>query len=246
MRKSGKIRVNLLDKLKIYGVKKFTIFAVQELKNKILMQMLRNSYSQCGEDLIIDKLLNFKPKGFYIDVGANDPHRFSNTKRFYKRGWHGINVEPDFGNYQKFLAKRTRDINLNIGLGNVDSYLTFYKFFPDTLSTFSKEENDAYIKKGYKLIDTIKVEVKQLSNVFTEHCDNQNIDFMSIDTEGFDMQVLEGNDWIHFKPTIICIESVSHVDKEGKEQNENQETFLKKVGYKKVCDTGLNSIYKRD
>ncbi|MHB8276898.1 MAG: hypothetical protein ACYDIA_04500 [Candidatus Humimicrobiaceae bacterium] len=56
----------------------------------------------------LDKFSGYKRKGFYVDIGANDPHMFSNTKRFYLRGWTGINIEPNVDNWQKLSSYRKR------------------------------------------------------------------------------------------------------------------------------------------
>ena len=235
---------NLYDKLKIYGFRKFLFYSLGEIYRKSWMEFLRQSYSQRGEDLVLDKLLGRKRKGFYVDIGANDPHRFSNTKRFYRRGWSGINVEPDADNYQKLVLARKRDCNLNIGIGESESNLNFYKFIPHTLSTFSKEEADEYIKQGYKLENTVVVPVRRLEQVFTENCKGE-IDFMSVDTEGFDMVVLRSNNWEMFRPKLICIESVAHtMSGEDNVKEDNHEEFLAGIGYTKVYDNGLNSIYR--
>jgi len=234
----------IIEKFKMYGFKKCLAYSLIELKNKIISNFLKNSYSQKGEDLIIDKLLEYKKNGFYVDVGAYDPHRFSNTKRFYKKGWHGINIEPNPDNYQKFVKYRKRDVNLNVGIGNVNATLNLYKFIPNTLSTFSKEEADRYIKQGYKLKNIIGVSVKKLVNVLNEYPKDKEIDFITIDTEGFDIEVLKSNDWLKFKPKLICIESVKHtIDGKNNKKKDNHELFLKNVGYEKAYNNGLNSLY---
>lgn len=233
-----------LKKFKIYGFKKFLSYAGAELKNRLTVQLLKGSYSQKGEDLRIDKLLGYKKSGFYIDIGAYDPHRFSNTKRFYKKGWRGMNIEPNPNNYQKFIKYRKADINLNIGIGNVNATLNFYRFIPDTLSTFSEKEANRYIKQGCELKDSIDILVKKLANVLDEYCKDKKIDFITIDTEGFDMEVLKSNDWNRFRPKLICIESVTHtINGEDNKKEDNHELFLEDLGYKKVYDNGLNSIY---
>lgn len=236
---------NIYKKLKIYGFRKFIIYSLCETYRMFWMEFLRKSYSQKGEDLILDKLLGNKRKGFYVDIGANDPNRFSNTKRFYERGWSGINIEPDFDNYSKFMRERPRDTNLNIGIGVENSRMTFYKFMPDTLSTFSKEEADKYVSQGYKLIDKIEVKMVKLCDILSKYLENQNIDFFSVDTEGFDMQVLISSDWKKFRPKIICIESVSHdINNINNKKGDNHEKYLSELGYKKIYDNKLNSIYE--
>ena len=75
-------------------------------------------YSQEGEDILIERMIGKKKKGFYIDIGAHHPYRFSNTYYFYKQGWSGINIEPNVEHFRYFLKHRKRDINLNKGLSD--------------------------------------------------------------------------------------------------------------------------------
>ena len=235
---------NFFYKFKIYGFKKIIIFAFAELKNRLLMQLVYKSFSQKGEDIMIDKILGNKKMGCYIDIGANDPHRFNNTKRFYNRGWTGVNIEPDPKCYQKIVTNRKRDINLNLGIGDIEENLTFYKLIPDTLSTFSKVEFDNCIKQGYKLDEIINVDLIKLQEIFKKYFTNKTVDFLTIDTEGFDIQVLQGNDWSKYRPTLICIESVEHVCSDGNtKKSDSIEKYLNNVGYNKIFDNNLNSIY---
>jgi FkbM family methyltransferase len=238
---------NILSKFFRYGPKRFFYFAYLELGKIFYWQPIKKSYSQNHEDLEIDKLLNYPKHGFYVDVGAYNPDRFSNTKRFYMRGWKGVNIEPDMNSYSKFILKRPTDINLNIGIGEKEGVLTFYKMDTQTLSTFDFNEAKSYERQGYKIIEEKKILVKKLSDVFDQYInDKEIISFLSIDTEGFDMQVLKSNNWLKYQPLIICIESVKHnidID-ESLESNANQHVFLCDKGYKKVFDNGLNLIYK--
>jgi FkbM family methyltransferase len=198
-----------------------------------------NSYSQHREDIIIDKLLGNKKKGFYVDVGANNPTGFNNTKRFYDKGWNGINIEPNTRGYKLFLKERKRDINLNIGISKKEGKLILYEMEPDMLSTFSENEMKGYKKNGYKLVKERKVKTLPLKKVLEKYAKNKKIDFFSIDTEGFDMQVLESNDWKKYKPKVICIETVQNAGEEKPEI----EKFLEKVYYKRVYKNNTNSVY---
>lgn len=222
----------LLAKLKLYGPQKFLYFLLIETKRKLYYQWLLGSFSQNGEDLIIDKALSHKGLGFYVDVGANDPHRFSNTKRFYQRDWRGINIEPDVVNFQKLAIARPRDINLNLGVGKEEGELTFYEIFPDTLSTFSQSEAEKRKAEGHPIVRETKVPVDTLANVLAEHLGDNAIDFLSIDTEGFDLIVLQSNDWQKYRPKVICQESTA-----------GAESFLSSLDYQKKWDNGTNSLY---
>jgi FkbM family methyltransferase len=234
--------VTLIKKYKIYGPKRFVEFSFKEIYRKIYSEKMNHSYSQKGEDLVIDKLLGNKKRGFYIDVGAYAPDRFSNTKHFYEKGWRGINIEPDYEQYTAFVLKRKRDINLNIGIGQEKKKLSFFRFFPATLSTFSESEAKKYKKMGYKFLGTRNVKVIPLKDVFRLYTKGKSVDFLSVDTEGFDMEVLKSNNWEKFKPKLICIESSSHsLSKTSKQYN--YATFLSQFGYKKVYDNNLNSLF---
>lgn len=226
---------DIISKFKIYGPFTFIKYAIYELYLRVWMWGVKNSYSQKGEDIIIDRLLGNKKKGFYIDIGANDPIRFNNTNRFYKRGWRGINIEPDAACFKKLVSARLKDINLNLGIGSSNKKLNLFKFFPTTLSTFSQNSAKKYIQQGFKLIDRVKIEVVKLSTVLDKYCKNIPIDFLSIDTEGYDLTVLESNDWRRFRPKLICVET--------KQNNNELIDYLSKVGYREVFNNGLNRIF---
>ncbi len=239
---------NLLQKYKTYGFKTFLRFSWLEFIKRFYWYPIRHSYSQNQEDLIIDKLLGHPFEGFYVDVGAYDPDRFSNTKRFYEKGWRGINIEPDFYSFQKFLETRKADINLNIGIAEHSDTLTYFKMEPQTLSTFNSGEAVEYQKQGYVLVEEKKVGVETLADVLDKYSMGRPIDFLSVDTEGFDMQVLRSNDWSRFKPKVICVESVHHsknLNPLDNGKSSEQEIYLIGKGYKKVYDNGLNSIYTK-
>ena len=85
-------------------------------------------YSQNGEDLILNRFLENKEKGFFIDVGAHHPIRFSNTYLFYKKGWSGINIDAMPGSMTKFNKIRPKDINIEKGVGIKNDKLIFYQF----------------------------------------------------------------------------------------------------------------------
>lgn len=234
-------------KFETHGLRKILKYVTISLYSYFWAIPVRRSYSQKGEDLVIDKLLNYKKRGIYIDIGAHDPSLRNNTKRFYQKGWKGINIEPDFVNFKKFIKVRPRDINLNIGISKKNSVLNFYRFDPDTISTFSKENLNEYQRYGFKLKDIIKIKTKKLSNILSKYMKSKKIDFFSIDAEGYDLQVLKSNNWDKFRPTLICIEAHYHYNKKNIfEETKDINKFLTKVGYKKVWSNNINEIYLRE
>lgn len=235
---------NIFDKLRQYGFIKTFQFALSELTHLWFYQKILGSYSQKQEDLVIDKLVNYKKNGFYIDIGAFDPYRFSNTMRFYKRGWHGINIEPNNQYWRRFQKHRHRDINLNIGIGLKNSHIKFYSIDPPTLSTFQKDQAFAYIRQGFHLLKTVDVSVYPLKQVLKKYLKERRIDFMSIDVEGMELQVLRSNDWNTYRPYLLCIESAGFLKSKISGQYQMIDTFLRTVKYKLVYNNGLNSFYK--
>jgi len=233
----------ILLSIRTYGYLKVLKFVFFEAYHFFWQQKIIRSFSQSKEDLIIDKILKRKKSGYYVDIGAHNPTRFNNTQRFYLRGWRGINIEPDPENFKTFKVKRKRDVNLNIGIGRKKSRVNFYKFNPSTLSTFSTQTADNYMQQGFQLVFTKKVVIDRLSAILSRYS-KRHIDFMSIDTEGLELDVLQSNNWRKLRPAIICIES--HIDDFKRKKriwNKEIPIYLENVGYKLYCDTGQNSIY---
>ena len=113
-------------------------------------------YGQDGEDLILNRLLDGQMQGFYVDVGAHHPIRFSNTYLFYERGWTGINIDAMPGSMKKFRKLRPRDINVECGVASSSGKLTFHRFNEPALNTFDDVEAANKNKPPYHLIDTVK------------------------------------------------------------------------------------------
>src|SRR5699024_7019152 len=149
-----------------------------------------HSYSQEGEDMVLRSFYEDKKhyKGFYVDIGAHHPFRFSNTMYFYKKGWRGINVEANPKALKLFKVFRKRDVNLNVGISGDKQVLSFYCFNESALNGFSKEVSyERNNKNNYKIIDTIEVQTYPLAAILAQYLpDNQKIDFLTIDAEGLD------------------------------------------------------------
>lgn len=202
---------------------------------KLFISSKLGSYSQYNEDLYLDLIFKCKSSGFYVDIGANDPSILSNTKRFYDRGWHGVNVEPNPTLHAKLQAERPNDINLNVGVGNSSGSLPFYIMSADTLSSFDKEAALAGGKvHGSRLDKVLEISLVTLTEIFWTHAPAE-IDFLSVDTEGYDLQVLESNDWSRWRPKALVVETAFHDDRVDK--------FLLANGYERVFDNCCNSIY---
>jgi len=172
-------------------------------------QWANRSWSQEGEDRILSRIFGNQGVGFYIDVGAHHPKRFSNTQLFYKRGWRGINIDAMPGSMRAFNKTRPRDINMELGIGAEEGLLDYFVFNEPALNGFSSElsQKRHHTSSSYKIKEIIKVNVLPLSRVLQEHVPSgQIIDFMSVDVEGLDFEVLKSNDWEKFRPRYVLTE----------------------------------------
>jgi FkbM family methyltransferase len=165
------------------------------------------SYSQEGEDRVLAAIFKNHSVGFYVDVGAHHPCYLSNTQLFYLKGWSGINIDANPDCMVEFKRTRQQDINLTCGVGNSPGHLEFYDFQERALSTFDKNLSEERIRDGRQLRRTISVEIRPLRNILADHTPSgKRIDFMSIDVEGFDLDVLKSNDWNRFRPRVLLVE----------------------------------------
>lgn len=216
--------------------------------NRILHKLFgfRIMHSQCGEDFIIESMMPTKKNGVYIDVGANHPFKYNNTLLFYRKGWAGINIEPNHSRMWLFKLWRRRDINLNVGIGRTKSEIDFYVFNESTLSTFDKDSSVEYQKMGHSLKKVVRIPVVSLMDIYHENLKGQEVDILSVDTEGFDMQVLESNDWNVFRPRFVILETMEYKqDGSGKKTNSTFDPYMNQIGYTKVADTYINTIYEK-
>lgn len=222
---------------------------LQSLINRLLMRdpdMQPNlCYGQDGEDLILDRLLERQAQGFYVDVGAHHPVRFSNTYLFYRRGWHGINIDAMPGSMKKFERVRPRDINIECGVAGSAGKLTYHRFNEPALNTFDATEAQYKNKPPYQLLDTVEVAVERLDALLARHLPSgQRIDFLSVDVEGKDEEVLRSNDWTQYRPRFILAETL-RTDMLSLGECPVVR-FMLGVGYKPVAKAYNTSFFERE
>ncbi len=175
------------------------------------------SYSQFGEDFIIANLFHLMGinQATYIDIGAHHPFNVSNTALLHARGSRGVNIEANPDLMPAFLEHRPQDINLNVGIGPEPGILDFYRI--DTWSgrnTFSKEIAEAFTRSHpqFTINDVIKIQIVTLNEVIERYCGGIFPDFMSIDVEGLDFDILSSANFSTTRPKVICVEAISGND----------------------------------
>ena len=203
------------------------------IKNWVLYRYTKQSYAQEGEDLILERIFEGQKTGFYIDVGAHHPLRFSNTFRLYKRGWQGINIDATPGSMEAFRLIRPRDINIEIAVGVRKSRKIFYQFNEPAINTFDKKLVENNRKVGYRVIATPTIEVIPLREIIKKCRVSKVIDLLSIDVEGLDEAVLRSMDWSK-KPRVIIVEIL----------NTNLDNIKRHPTYKFVASHGYKLFAK--
>lgn len=169
----------------------------------------RLSYSQEGEDLILARILETMKiaTGFFVDIGAHHPTRFSNTYYFYRRGWSGINVDALPGTRKLFKRMRPRDITIECGVGLKETTLSYFAFNEPALNTFSEQEAKKKEVPPYHIVNTFQIPVVTLKKILDDHLPvGRIIDFMTVDVEGFDHEVISSNDWVKYRPRVVVVE----------------------------------------
>ena len=206
----------------------------------------KNSYSQCGEDLILDHLFSWLQidRLTYLDIGAHHPMFLSNTYYFYLKGCHGVCVEPDPVLFKEIAAKRRKDICLNLGVGvSSQEKASFYIMTSPTLNTFSEEEARRYESIGKikieKVLDIPLLTVNEIIARNFAHCPH----FVSIDTEGLDLDIVKSFDFDNFRPQVFCIETLSYTENNSEVKSIEIIDYMRNKDYFVYADTYINTIF---
>ncbi len=207
----------------------------------------RKSYSQEGEDLVLDRLMGGVSTGFYVDVGSHHPFRFSNTFLFYRRGWSGLCIDPLPGTKALFNRWRPRDLAIEMGVSGEPKVLKYYMFNEPALNTFDFEiANEKNGLRQYKIVNVQEIKTAPLAQILDSYLPaGAQVDMFSVDVEGLDLQVLKSNDWNKHRPRYVVAECLK-TDLEVLFEDAVV-SFLREVGYRAYAKTGNSVIFvKRD
>lgn len=207
-----------------YQVKKFFIKLIPNVFLKFIefetfrthkyYKYLNISFSQDGEDLILSQLFYGVSDGLFVDIGAHHPIHFSNTYKFYLLGWRGLNIDAMPGSMKEFDLIRPEDINLEIGISNDSKSLNFFIFEQSKVNTFSEQMANEHLNNGGCLLSNVKVPTERIDRILEKNLkENTKIDFLSLDVEGLEFEVLTSNDWVKYRPKVILVESLKMKNK---------------------------------
>ena len=238
-------------------VKKRIPASLRALFKQLTYRDRNSSYSQFGEDAYLasyfkgktwrlNESMYFPKNGFYVDIGAYSPTECSNTYVFYKHGWHGINVDATPGVIGSFNLVRRRDTNINLAIGSNSKDIIFYSWgapcvFNTADPVLAKERNKTL---GTNAVET-KVKCIKLSELLDTYLpENQKIDFMTIDVEGLDLDVLKSNDWERYRPELIVAEV--YVDDISQLVNSELYQFMHQQDYECISWLKPSIIFRDD
>lgn len=205
------------------------------------------SYSQEGEDCILRRMFEGRANGFFVDVGAHHPARFSNTFLLYKLGWRGINVDAFPGVMEMFSRVRPEDINIEAAISDSIEPLDYYIFNEPAINGVSSELSESRVVPGgpYRILGVKQVLPLSLEKLLDDYLPKgKEIDFLNVDTEGHDLSVLRSNDWNKYSPRVVLVEVL---DGGAVAEVEKSETvrFLVERGYSLYAKTVNTVILRR-
>lgn len=196
------------------------------------------SYSQNGEDVVLDRVFAGQADGFYVDIGACHPSEDSVTLHFYERGWRGINVEPDPDLHALFPVARERDVNLCLAVGLERGQALFH---PTGTRGHGTLDASLAAQRTEGPERERRVAMLRLADVLDCYvAAGQRIDFLKIDVEGWEADVIASADWSRHRPRIVVIEAT---DEQGAPKHAAWEPTLLAAGYRFGLFDGLNRFY---
>ena len=228
-----------------------TLWNVIKEKDKIQEELLKyESYSQCGEDKIIEFLLSYmgeKNIGIsYLDIGCNDYKNLSNSYSLYKKGIRGVLIDANPVYIDEIKMYRPEDIVLNCGIGAKNSEkMKFYILNTPGLDSFDLES----IKEAQRqtpwieIVDEIEVPVYTLDEIYKKYFASVPT-IVSLDVEGLEMDILKSTNFEKYRPYIFIIETIEYREKISVTNKRNDIIdFMQKNDYVEYAFTGVNSIF---
>lgn len=218
---------------------------IVKLEQESLNEFAISSWAQAGEDLALERIFADKNRGFYIDIGAHHPERFSVTKKLHQKGWAGINVDADKLLIEKFKIKRPNDINIWAVVGSKPEY-TFYEFSEKAISTTDIMRKNSLELAGRKLTATKTVPGLSLKQIFDQVPNGQNIDFLNLDIEGAELEALVSGCFQEIeyfkKPQWILVETKPPI---SNALAESAIVYLINNGYEPYLCLAMNTLLRK-
>jgi len=187
-------------------------------------------HSQFGEDKFLVDKLDLPEKGVFVDIGAGDPVKFSNSYHFERNGWIGLCVDADVRRYDELRIKRQYAEHAVISREKKE--VNFVKaLHPDLSKQLTFGDN---IERA----EVVKMESKPLSELLDKY-KMTRIDILSVDVEGFEIDALSSFDLPKISPTVIIVEFLTVHNSQEKELM----AFFSALPYSLIHKTTANLIF---
>ena len=199
------------------------------------------SYSYGGIDSLVNYIFKEKKKGFYVDIGCGHPIKNNNTYLLYKKGWHGINADLSPKSIELFNYARKRDVNINIAIADKKGQADlFYYHDMSSINTIDKKTSN-YQKAEVKKV--INIPTDTLNSVIENSpSGNVEINFMSIDVEGSELNALKNFNLLKYSPKILVVECLDLKLSKLEIKNLNIEYVLKSEIYKLIISKNYTFV----
>lgn len=200
----------------------------------------KKTYSLFGEDLVALKFFKNKKKGFYVDIGCYHPTHINNTYLLYKKGWNGINIDVSQFSIDLFKFMRPDDLNYKCAVSETNKKVNlYYQKEHSQLTSINKLTAKKFIKGRLKkkIINSYSLEEILYWGKYKDY----EIDFLDVDVEGADLQVLKGLNFSKRKPKLICVEIHQKNFRKHKIYR-----FLIKKKYKLIWQQSFSFLFKRN
>lgn len=222
-----------------FNLNKYLYFFFNILVKKIKTRKI--SYSFGGIDNLIGYIFKDTYKGIYIDVGCHHPVLNNNTYLLYKKGWNGINIDLDEKNIELFNYSRSKDTNIKIAISDSKKEVDLYFYHnKSAINTIDKKTSE-YQKANVKEIK--KISADKLENIINKSpYNNKLIDFLSVDVEGHELEVLKGLNMKKYKPKVIVVEYLDLTAKKLEIKNLNINNILTSELYLFMINNGYTLV----
>ena len=190
-------------------------------------------YSYGGIDSVVNNIFRNQKNGFYVDVGAQHPIKNNNTYLLHKKGWEGVNIDLDQKNINLFNVSRKNDCNICAAISSLEKDANLYYYHEGSpINTLSKEIAD---RQKAIIKETRTIRTKTLTSILeNSKFKNKVIDFLSIDVEGVELEVLQGLNLNIYKPKIIVVELLDLDSKKLEIKNLNINNVINSEIYKYI------------
>ena len=202
---SGPLNVSISDAvIEIFSNRENSHSDVLKLGQSVGGQIV---FGQEGEDILLTRVFGNKTNGFFVDVGAHHPTRFSNTYMLSLNGWSGINIDANQHSINQFELTRSRDINICSSIGVNDVSRKYFCFAESALNTFDEEIAQMYVRNGHKIDRIESLKTTGLGVLLDANVKPGTlIDLLNIDVEGLELEVIRSNDWSKYAPVVVVVE----------------------------------------